>query len=178
MRCLVPVAPFALVLIFSGCQTSGTPAEGDAADVLASEQKPTAIAAKSEGGRLAVGPLHDEDLRRLVYQGLEKHMSKTQSLGEGGEEKTALGDFDSFKFNVLRLTKGGAELTGSETADAADVEVTGWYKVTIASSDASDADPSCTSFDARMQLVQKGGDWQVEGNEGPVMGRQDAEDCF
>lgn len=134
--------------------------------------------APSDGKPLALGPVADEDFRKSIYKALDSRISKKQALDEEGEQTTEIGDLESFKFTVTRLNKGKEEITGQEAPDNAEVEVTGWYKVSVSSKSQADASPECTSFDATVWVSKVGEEWQATAGQDPVIGREDAEDCF
>ena len=142
------------------------------------EATPSAAAPVPADQRLSPGPLADEELRRVIFKGLEARLTKTQSLGEGSEEATEIGDSDNFKFMVTRLSKAGAEITPDEAPDEIDVDVTGWYKVTVSSSNQPDPSPACTSFDASVSVVRQGSEWRMPDDKPLAIGREDSEDCF
>lgn len=174
MRLLL--TPFLFAALAVGCQT--TDREAPASNIEEAKGPAEPEAGKAEDETPKVGPVGDEDLRRIVYKAMDSRISKKSTLGEDGEQVTEIGDFESFKFTITRLGKGKEDAAGSDVPDNADVDVTGWYKVSVSSKDTPDAAPACTSFDATLTMVSVGGEWQVpEGNEAQIT-REDGEDCF
>lgn len=118
---------------------------------------------------LALGKLESEELRKTVYAGLEKRLTKPQT-----EE---IGDFDNFQFTVTRLLNGTDDVSGDandRAPDGMEVEVTGWYKRLGTGT----AKPNCFSFDTTTPVVKKAERWVVPDDYQIVFGREDSEDCY
>jgi hypothetical protein len=139
---------------------------------------PVAEPAQDEGRRYALGTLDDDDLRQVVYHGLEIRLAKGDGDGNDQAAATEIGDVDTFKFTIIKLVRGPDDISGitAEVPDGMDVQVTGWFKRTAADGDAK---PSCTSFDATVAIVKRvSGDWTVASGKQPAFGREDSEDCY
>jgi len=133
-------------------------------------------AAEIGDGGYQLGPVTNDDFRAALYNSLAHQMEKEQSVGEGAEETTELGDIDNFLFKVVRLTKDGEDIAPGESPDGMEVDATGWYKRTLTQGDTST--PECHSFDADMTLVQRGDEWVMSTDQPATIGREDAEDCY
>jgi hypothetical protein len=166
------VAAFALSL--AACTTTGgndTSASEDARGVEGD-------ASPRPAGALELGAVEDESLRELIYKGLDERLSRTLTVGEGAEEVTEIGDYDSFRFTIVKLTRGADDVSGDPRAvpDGMDVEVSGWYKRTLKGD--GDGKPQCTSFDAQLTVLKTQGEWRVSDEHPVTFGREDAEDCY
>lgn len=162
---------FSIGATTSGCTTGGTE---PAADELKVAQGTPAQSV----GRLELGPMEDEDLRQIVYKGLSARLAKTLAVGEDAQESTEIGDYESFRFTIIKLTRGNDDVSGDPraTADGMDVETSGWFKRTV--NDSGDSKTGCTSFDAVVTLLKIQGDWSVSDENPVTFGREDAEDCY
>lgn len=164
--------PWALAVfaVLGACTSPGT---GDAGG---GETEISATTA--DQGRLELGPITDEDLRQVIYQGLDARLSKAQPVGESAEELTEVGDYDSFRFAIVKLTHGHDDVSSdlTVTPDGMDVEVTGWFKRTVTGD--AETKPTCTSFDARITLLKKDGEWHFSDDHPVTFGREDPEDCY
>ena len=129
-------------------------------------------------GHFNLGPLLDDDLKDVVYQGLQDTLGAPKVVGQGEEEITELGESGHFNFNVVKLLRGKDDISGEGgAADGMDVEVTGWYKRSVRNS-AEQQDPACTSFDAIVAISKQGDAWHLTPGETQTYGREDREDCF
>lgn len=131
-----------------------------------------------DGKRFALGPLTDSDVQQVIYRGLETKLSQSQTHADGTEETTDIGRAKDFKYTIIKLTRGGDDVSGSpnERADGMDVEVTGWYRRTTRGDTETKA--ACTSFDAFVTLTKKQGDWSLADKPGPTFAHEDPEDCY
>jgi hypothetical protein len=201
-------ATFAAVLLAAGLQCACTPGENASEDELATTPSdgeaapPPSEAAPAETGKtetagasdpsaappapatpqgppITLGALESEDMRHTLWKAFEQRLTKTQTVSDNAEEATELGDYDSFKFTVVKTMSGKDDISGdtSQAPDAVDVEVTGWYKRTLNQS-GQDAVSSCFSFDAVAPLKLRGADWIVPDDYQVVFGREDQEDCY
>ena len=133
-----------------------------------------------DGVRVGIGPLGDSDIQEAIYKGIEAKVAGSRKRGQGNEVETELGDLESFKFTVVKLTKGADDVSGSGSAllgaqaDGMDVQVTGWYKRTVSAAPA----PSCASFDLLVTISRQGGVWHLKGETPLSFQREDSEDCF
>lgn len=130
---------------------------------------------------LSLGPVTDSRLKALFYQAIEGTMvARDTQAPESKDVSTELGDVDSFRFTIMRLTKGEEDVTGDprERPDGMDVEVTGWYKRTLPHGDGRRPAESCASFDTRILAVKVEGLWQLKGKIPLTIGREDPEDCY
>lgn len=170
--CCIRLLSLALLAASYGCTSPGSTVDND--PDLAS----TTADARTGARPLELGPITDEDLRQVIYQGLEARIGKSQPIGEGAEELTEIGDYDSFRFAIVKLTHGHDDVSTDQSVspDGMDVEVTGWFKRTVTGD--SDGKPTCTSFDARITLLKKSGDWLFSDEHPVTFGREDPEDCY
>lgn len=162
---------WSLVLMF--CPACKTPSQGDGRSAL------QGVSLVDEDA-LALGPVTDSRLKALFYQAAEATMAFRDAQSETKDVSTELGDVDSFRFTVMRLTKGEEDVTGDprEKPDGMEVEVTGWYKQTRPQRDGRGSAESCGSFDTRLWAVKVEGLWQLKGKVPLVIGREDSEDCY
>jgi hypothetical protein len=107
-------------------------------------------------------------------------MASRDAQSEVKDVSTELGDVDSFRFTLMRLTKGDEDVTGDprEKPDGMEVEVTGWYKQTQPKVEGRGTVESCGSFDTRIWAVKVEGLWQLKGKVPLAIGREDPEDCY
>jgi len=129
---------------------------------------------------LLLGPVTDSRLKALFYQAIEGTMVVRDAHSEAKDASTELGDVDSFRFTIMRLTKSDEDVTGDprERPDGMDVEVTGWYKQTLPRGEGQRAIENCASFDTRILAVKVEGLWQLKGKIPLTIGREDPEDCY
>jgi len=129
---------------------------------------------------LTLGPVSDNRLKALFYQAIEGTMVARDAQSDAKDVSTELGDVDSFRFTIMRLTKGDEDVTGDprERPDGMDVEVTGWYKRTQPQGEGRRLAESCASFDTRILAVKVEGLWQLKGKIPLIIGREDPEDCY
>jgi hypothetical protein len=129
---------------------------------------------------LTLGPVTDGRLKALFYQAAEATIAYRDAQSEVKDVSTELGDMDSFRFTLMRLTKGEDDVTGDprEKPDGMEVEVTGWYKQTRPQGAGRGAAESCGSFDTRILAVKVEGLWQLRGKIPLTIGREDPEDCY
>lgn len=129
---------------------------------------------------LQLGPVTDSRLKALFYQAIEGTMVARDAKPEAKDTSTELGDVDSFRFTIMRLTKGDEDVTGDprEKPDGMDVEVTGWYKKTLPRGEDQRTTENCASFDTRILAVKVEGLWQLKGKIPLAIGREDPEDCY
>lgn len=134
----------------------------------------------AEEDTLTLGPLTDSRLKDLFYQAAEATMASRDAQSEERGVVTELGDVDSFRFTLMRLTKGQEDVTGDprEKPDGMEVEVTGWYKQTRPEGEGRGTAESCGSFDTRIWAVKVEGLWQLKDKVPLAIGREDPEDCY
>lgn len=160
------------ILYLAGC-TGGSGGDANETQLQVDER----AAARPEGA-LELGPIEDEDLRQVIYQGLGARLDKTLATGSASEETTEIGDYESFRFTILKLTRGTDDVSGdpSATPDGMNVEVSGWYRRTVSGEE--DGKPQCTSFDAQLTMTRTQGAWAVSNEHPLTFGREDPEDCY
>lgn len=153
---------------------------------------------------VALGPIEDEALRDLVYKALQSNMNSSQPIAEGAEEITELGDADTFKFAVVKISTSGSDAAAAATASSGatesgqgplravpgqavagldakgdgdmEVQVTGWFKRSVVGN--VDTSPTCKGFDAVVALERSSGTWKVKNAPMRPLEREDNEDCF
>lgn len=159
---------FLMIYHIAGCRASFRP-QSDLEGVTAAD----------DGGP-NLGRLGDQSLKNLIYSGVEASLGAREGGAEQDQGNVAIGDMDSFKFTVLRLTKGGIDISGdtSQKADGMDVEVTGWYKRTLSRRDDQHASESCASFDLRVGMRRQDEKWLIKDKIPLKFGREDLEDCY
>lgn len=124
--------------------------------------------------KLGPGLIEDIDLKELVYQGVEKQLVAT----ENEETSVEIGDFESFKFSVTKMTKGGEDVTSvpTEQPDRLFVELTGWYKRTAKTGD--EPVENCFSFESIVALTGDSDSWVYDDKEVLKFNRESSEDCY
>jgi len=183
------------LLCLSGCVTGGESKPAD--DGLEEGEDPEEAKARSAAakdaaaavpgdvppdptiGELTLGRLEDEELRKSIYNGFEKRIARKTDLGDGQQEQTELGDYDSFQFTVTKLTSGEDDVSTDPTQppDAMELEVTGWYKKSLVKG-GNEPKSTCYSFDAMAPLVRKGQSWGLPDDYKVAFVREDNEDCY
>lgn len=129
---------------------------------------------------LVLGPLVDDRLKLLFYQALEGTLRAQDGSTEDQVVSTELGDLDTFRFTLMRLTKADEDISGDprERPDGLDVEVTGWYKRMRVSREGGRPQENCVSFDTHIAVGKVGNSWQLKDKIPLSLGREDAEDCY
>ncbi len=127
----------------------------------------------AKSNALALGPIDDVDIKEVIYQGMEKQMLAT----ENETTKVEIGDFESFKFSIIKMnnTTADTEDIPSQEADKITVEVTGWYKKGTIGDDATDR---CFSFDSQVNLSAENEMWVYEDKAPLKFMRENTEDCY
>jgi len=122
---------------------------------------------------LALGPIEDVDIKEVIYLGLEKQMLATETE----TTKVEIGDFESFKFSIVKMdnTPANTEDIPSPEAEKITVEVNGWYKKGTIGDDASD---KCFSFDSQVNLTSQNEMWIYNENDPLKFTRENTEDCY
>lgn len=160
------------VLLFAAaaCTTGSGGNEPDSGVKATSTPRPA--------GTFELGPIEDEDLKQTIYKGMDARLGKTLAVGQDAEETTEIGDYESFRFAIVKLTRGNDDVSGEPgaAADGMDVEVSGWYKRTVDGDGETRA--GCTSFDARLTVLKREGRWTVSDEHPMTFGREDPEDCY
>lgn len=153
-----------------GCKTAG---RGDSAS------SPQGVELVNDDA-LALGPVRDPRLKELFYQAVEGTLAAKDSKAEGEELSTELGDPDSFRFTVIRLTRAGGDVSADPDGkpDGMDVEISGWYKRTKPLRLERRTIDICGSFDVRIAAVKFEGLWQLRDKIPLSLGREDVEDCY
>ena len=128
----------------------------------------------AKDNRLAPGPIEDVDMKELVYQGVEKQLSASDTE----QSKVEIGDFESYKFAIIKMTKSSEDVTSlaSESPDRLIVEVSGWYKRSAKSDD--ETDDKCFSFEANVHLNEDGDNWTYDDKDPLTFNRENSEDCY
>ena len=157
-------------LSFIGCKTAS---RGDGAS------SPQGVELLNDDS-LALGPVRDPRLKELFYQAVEGTLAAKDSTAEGEEVSTELGELDSFRFTVIRLTQAGGDVSGDVDGkpDGMDVEISGWYKRTQSLRPERRTADTCGSFDVRIAAVKLEGLWQLRDKIPLSLGREDVEDCY
>jgi hypothetical protein len=145
------------------------------------ETAATSPAAVPPGERLELGPVENEDLKHEIYEAMEKRLAHGDATSNGAEAATEIGDYDAFKFTIVKLTRGKDDVSGDPTTppDGMDVEVTGWLRRTLADNGSGAEKSECVSFDAQIAMHHEGeAGWAIAKDQDVAFGRQDQEDCY
>jgi hypothetical protein len=156
----------------SGCETNGGDDLSEPVEDFADASDSRASADDSKSAPLALGKLYDEEVRQVIHDGLKARIE----VGTD-QQGVEIGDEVTFKYSVLKLTKGKDDVSGGkgDDADGLEVEVTGWFKQHVEGG----SGPSCISFDTTVPVVKLAGKWQLPKDYAAVSySRQDQEDCF
>jgi hypothetical protein len=151
------------------CVTGASAVPADAAAAPAPAPAPSAQ---------GVGPLLDDTLAGLIYDSIGASLEVDREQADGGEQRTDIGDFDAFRFRVVRLTRGSEDVSATPQLgyDGLEIQVSGWYKRTTMGPHAGDQ-TRCMSFDALVRLAREGDTWALEHDAPLTITREDPEDC-
>ena len=104
----------------AACQTGGSKSDslqdGAGAELVGNEPAepaqdqqeaatPPSEPEDSGNGHFNLGPLLDDDLKDVVYQGLQDTLGGPKTVAQGEEEITELGERGHFNFNVVKQRK-------------------------------------------------------------------------
>lgn len=173
-----------LALSLAACTGGRAPQEAVTAsdDGTAPPAAASATAAKGVevDGKVGLGKIENDDLRKMIHDELERRVTRTSAVGDGAEEAVELGTGETFQYTVVKLSRGLDDVSGdpAESPDGLEVEVNGWYKKTLAQKDAGDPAVSCMSFDTYAKVVKHGAKWSVPDDYQVVFNREDQEDCY
>lgn len=159
--------------VAAGCVTSGD-GETNTSEVTDPESVGEENVPASKSTNIAAGPIEDIDLKEVVYQGIEKQLAAT----ENEQTRVEIGDFESFKFNIVRMSRAGEDVTSiaSEQPDRLAVEAAGWYKRSAKTGD--EPSENCFSFESTIHLNADADTWVYDDKEQLTFSRENSEDCF
>lgn len=177
LACSVPLS-FLLLMLFANTacvttnstETESVPTATDVEDPATVGEDNVPVA---KPNTLALGPIEDVDINEVIYQGLEKQLLAKETE----TTKIEIGDFESFKFSIIKMnniTTDTADIPSQE-ADKITVEVTGWYKKGTIGDDATD---KCLSFDSQINLSLENEMWTYDDKTALAFTRETAEDCY
>jgi hypothetical protein len=157
----------------AGCVTSGD-GETTGSEVTDPESVGEENVPVTKSTAIGSGPIEDIDLKEVVYQGVEKQLVGT----ENELTRVEIGDFESFKFNIVRMSRAGEDVTNisSEQPDRLVVEASGWYKRSGKTGDAPSE--NCFSFESTVHLNADADSWVYDDKEPLTFSRENSEDCF
>lgn len=157
----------------AGCVTSGSsdPASADVTDPESVGEENVPV---NKTTSIAPGPIDDIDLKEVAYQGVEKQLLASETE----QTRVEIGDFESFKFTIVKMSRAGEDITNisSEQPDRLTVETTGWYK--RAAKDGDEPSENCFSFESTVHLNAEGDAWVYDDKEPLTFTRENSEDCF
>jgi hypothetical protein len=163
-----------------GSATDGTAEAGAAGEDGTTEASAAKATPVAPGERYELGPIESDDLKKAIYEGMEARLAHGDATSNGAEAATEIGDYEAFKFTIVKLTRGKDDVSGDPTTapDGMDVEVTGWLRRTADAGTGEKAE--CVSFDAQvvMQHDPSGSGWTMAKDQDVSFGRQDQEDCY
>jgi len=160
----------------TACVTTGA-SESEIIPTTSDIDDPTTVGEDNvpvtKSNTLTLGPIEDVDLKEIIYQGLEKQMlaSETETT------KVEIGDFESFKFSIVKMNNTSDEVGDipSQEPEKISVEVTGWYKKGTIGDDATD---KCFSFYSQIELNSKNEMWIYDERAPLKFTRENTEDCY
>lgn len=159
MRATILCAAIVSLRLASGCMATH---ETDASSAVKDAPDPD----EQNSARLGLGPLTADDVRSVIHKGLAQKLAPAE-----------IGDLESFKMSVIKLSKGADDVSGdpTEQPDGLEVQVTGWYK---RAGGGEDAKAQCLSFDALVMVKKTTGDWAFPDPATVTLAREDQEDCY
>jgi len=177
LACSVPFYSVLLILsaniacvTTSSNETESVPTASDVEDPTTAGEDNVPVA---KSNTLALGPIDDVDVKEVIYQGLEKQMLETETE----TTKVEIGDFESFKFSIVKMNTDTADTDGipSQEPEIITVEVTGWYKRGTIGDEASD---KCFSFETQVDLISETEIWTYDDKAPLKFTRENTEDCY
>ncbi len=177
LACSVPLCSLLLMLLANTACVTSSSAEPDSVPTITDVEDPATVGEDNvpvaKPNTLALGPIDDIDIKEVIYQGLEKQLLATETE----TTKVEIGDFESFKFSVIKINKTttDTEVIPSQEADKITAEVTGWYKRGTIGDDATD---KCFSFDSQVNLNSENEMWIYDDKAPLNITRENTEDCY
>jgi hypothetical protein len=177
LACSVPLCSLLLMLLANTACVTTNAEETESVPTATDVEDPATVGEDNvpvaKPNTLALGPIEDVDIKEVIYQGLEKQLLATETE----TTKVEIGDFESFKFSIIKMNNVTADTDGipSQEADKITVEVTGWYKKGTIGDDATD---KCLSFDSQMNLTSENEMWIYDDKAPLKFTRENTEDCY
>lgn len=158
----------------TACVTSGKEGASDAAETGDPALEGDDNVPTPRNTTLPPGVIDDIDLKELVYQGAEKQLA----ANDDDQTRVEIGDFESFKFSITKMTKSGEDVTNlqSEQPDRLIVEMHGWYKRTGKAGE--EPSENCFSFESTVSLVAEADSWTYDDKDPLKFNRESSEDCY
>jgi hypothetical protein len=177
LACVLPLCTLLLSIGFNAACVTTSADDPETVPTASDVEDPASVGEDNvpvaKPNTLALGPIEDIDIKEVIYQGLEKQMlaSETETT------KVEIGDFESFKFSIIKMnnTAANTEEIPSQSADEITVEVTGWYKKGTVGDEASD---KCFSFDSQVNLSNQNEIWIYDEKAPLKFTRENTEDCY
>lgn len=162
------------VVLLTGCvtgQDSSANSETEVPELLGEDNVPV-----QKTPSLKEGPLEDIDLKEIAYQGIEKQLSAYDTE----KVRVEIGDFESFKFTIVHMSRAGEDITNiaTEQPDRLTVATSGWYKRAERTAADGSIGEKCFSFETTVHLSSEGEMWIYDDREPLKFSRENTEDCF